>query len=175
MTVVSISRIFSIGLCVIGLLLAGAAGATTRKPVTNPSAVLPSGATIYFVRPKELKLFSFTFDILVDSQNAGELAAGTYFVINMPAGRHILEVQGNAFVGGIKSEVEFLGGETYFLEVGPNPDAFAPGAQVLQSLTAGGAGLSGKVLPGRGPSGRFYSLDTHEGRDAIAALRNVTR
>ncbi len=64
------------------------------------------------------------------------------------------------------------GGRTYFIELGPYGNA--PGMQIAQSLTMGGAGLRGTALSGKGISARFYLLDEKQGGEQIAGLKNVT-
>lgn len=167
------SRALFVGLSLIGLLIAvDASAAGARDATAKPSPSAAANSTIYIIRQKEFKLLSFAFDTFVDKQKAGELAAGTYLVVRRPPGHHSVTLVGNGWSGGLESNLETVGGRTYFIELGPS--GYAPGMQIAQSLTMRGAGLRGTPLPGTG-GGAFYLLDEKQGAEQIAGLKNVTR
>ena len=142
---------------------ASARDTTTAKP--GPPA--PASSTIYIIRQKEFRLLSLALDIVVDEQNAGELAAGTYLVVRRPAGHHSVAVPGL-----LEGDLDTVGGRSYFIEYGPS--GYAPGTQIPQSLVMGGAGTRGTPLPGSGMTARFYLLDEKQGGEQIAGLKNAT-
>ena len=166
-------RVISAALYLMCLIPAGAAAAEPRQATAKP--VAPAGAgssTIYIIRQKEFKVFSFALDIVVDKQKAGELSAGTYLVVRRPPGHHSVVIPGGVLSSDLESDLDTVGGRTYFIELGPYGNA--PGMQIAQSLTMGGAGMRGTALPGKGISARFYLLDEKQGGEQIAGLKNVT-
>jgi hypothetical protein len=167
------ARIFSLSLCLAAYIFAGASAAVAREVTTKPVAPAAAGSsTIYIIRQKEFKVFSFALDIVVDKQKAGELTAGTYLVVRRPPGHHSVVIPGGVLSSDLESDLDTVGGRTYFIELGPYGNA--PGMQIAQSLTMGGAGLRGTPLPGKGISARFYLLDEKQAAEQIAGLKNVT-
>jgi hypothetical protein len=166
-------RAISVVLCLMCLVPAGASAEKAREATAKPVApAAAGGSTIYIIRQKEFKVFSFALDIVVDKQKAGELTAGTYLVVRRPPGHHSVVIPGGILSSDLESDLDTVGGRTYFIELGPYGNA--PGMQLAQSLTMGGAGLRGTVLPGKGISARFYLLDEKQGAEQIAGLKNVT-
>jgi hypothetical protein len=167
------ARVLSISLCLVAYVFAGAPTAPAREATAKPVASAGAGSTtIYIIRQKEFKVFSFALDIVVDKQKAGELTAGTYLVVRRPPGHHSVVIPGGILSSDLESDLDTVGGRTYFIELGPY--GYAPGMQIAQSLTMGGAGLRGTALPGKGISARFYLLDEKQGGEQIAGLKNVT-
>jgi hypothetical protein len=167
------ARVLSLSLCLVAYVFAGASTAAAGEATAKP--VAPAGAgssTIYIIRQKEFKVFSFALDIVVDKQKAGELTAGTYLVVRRPPGHHSVVIPGGVLSSDLESDLDTVGGRTYFIELGPYGNA--PGMQLAQSLTMGGAGMRGTALPGKGISARFYLLDEKQGGEQIAGLKNVT-
>jgi hypothetical protein len=166
------ARVLSLSLSLLAYVFAGASTAAAQV-VAKPSAPAGAGSsTIYIIRQKEFKVFSFALDIVVDKQKAGELSAGTYLVVRRPPGHHSVVIPGGVLSSDLESDVDTVGGRTYFIELGPYGNA--PGMQIAQSLTMGGAGMRGTALPGKGISARFYLLDEKQGGEQIAGLKNVT-
>ena len=168
------ARLLFLSLCLAAYVFAGASAAPARDETAKP--VAPAGAgssTIYIIRQKEFKVFSFALDIVVDKQKAGELSAGTYLVVRRPPGHHSVVIPGGVLSSELESDFDTVGGRTYFIELGPY--GYAPGMQIAQSLTMGGAGLRGTALPGKGILARFYLLDAKQGGEQIAGLKNATR
>ena len=167
-------RVISVVLCLMCLVPAGASAEKAREATAKP--VAPAGAgssTIYIIRQKEFKVFSFALDIVVDKQKAGELTAGTYLVVRRPPGHHSVVIPGGVLSSELESDLDTVGGRSYFIEYGPF--GYGPGAQFAQSLLMGGAGTRGTPLPGSGMTLRFYLLDEKQGGEQIAGLKNVTR
>jgi hypothetical protein len=168
------ARVLSLSMCVVAYVFAGASTPVAREATAKPVAPAAAGSsTIYIIRQKEFKVFSFALDIVVDKQKAGELTAGTYLVVRRPPGHHSVVIPGGVLSSDLESDLDTVGGRTYFIELGPY--GYAPGMQIAQSLTMGGAGLRGTALPGKGISARFYLLDEKQGGEQIAGLKNATR
>jgi hypothetical protein len=168
------ARLLSLSLCLVAYIFAGASTAAARDATAKPVAPAAGAgsSTIYIIRQKEFKVFSFALDIVVDKQKAGELTAGTYLVVRRPPGHHSVVIPGGVLSSDLESDLDTVGGRTYFIELGPYGNA--PGMQLAQSLTMGGAGMRGTALPGKGISARFYLLDEKQGGEQIAGLKNVT-
>src|SRR5580698_5718449 len=167
------TRTILVGISIVALAVTGAAAEEPRQAMAKPVAPAAAGSsTIYIIRQKEFKVFSFALDIVVDKQKAGELSAGTYLVVRRPPGHHSVVIPGGVLSSDLESDLDTVGGRTYFIELGPYGNA--PGMQIAQSLTMGGAGLRGTALPGKGISARFYLLDEKQGGEQIAGLENVT-
>jgi hypothetical protein len=170
---VYISRVFSIAFCLMAVILATVTVANSRETTSRIVASAPSNATIYLIRPKGI-IPAASFQIKVDDRAIGALPPGAYFVLSQPRGRHTLEIAGGILGTGWQSEIEFNGGQTYFIEIGPH--SYAPGTQLLHMVLAG---TSGQLLPGRGSpfshAYRFFSLDAEHGRAAIAGLTKLAR
>ena len=168
-----ISRVFCIGFSLMFVILASVSVATSREMTSRIVASAPSSATIYLIRPKGI-IPAASFQIKIDDRAIGELPTGAYFVLNQSRGRHTLEIAGGILSTGWQSEIEFNGGQTYFIEIGPH--SYAPGTQLLHMVLAG---TRGQLLPGRGSpfshAYRFFSLDADHGRAAIAGLTKLTR
>ena len=175
--IMEIARAVVFGLLLgLSMNLLAATGATAQQPrqaTAKPVAPAAAGSsTIYIIRQKEFKVFSFALDIVVDKQKAGELTAGTYLVVRRPPGHYSVVIPGGVLSSDLESDLDTVGGRTYFIELGPYGNA--PGMQIAQSLTMGGAGMRGTALPGKGISARFYLLDEKQGGEQIAGLKNVT-
>ena len=165
---VTTACVLSLSLCLLAYVFAGASTAAARDATAKPVAPAAAGSsTIYIIRQKEFRLLTLALDIVVDEQNVGELAAGTYLVVRRPAGHHSVAVPGL-----LEGDLDTVGGRSYFIEYGPS--GYAPGTQILQSLVMGGAGTRGTPLPGSGMTARFYLLDEKQGGEQIAGLKNVT-
>src|SRR5580700_692919 len=146
-------RAISIVSSLMCLVPAGASAEKAREMTAKPVApAAASSSTIYIIRQKEFRLLTLALDIVVDEQNAGELAAGTYLVVRRPAGHHSVAVPGL-----LEGDLDTVGGRSYFIEYGPS--GYGPGAQFAQSLLMGGAGTRGTLLPGSGITAGFYLLD----------------
>jgi hypothetical protein len=167
-------RTFLLALCFVSLSVESAS--TQTKPDTTPKLQShPSGqVTIYIFRPNSIVSAIWgrasSPDIKVNGHKVGELVAGTYLVINRPAGRHILEIN-SSLAGPWQSEVIFAAGQTYYFEIAPRPSG-APGRDLVNVLVSN---IHGQFVPGNGVFAglSFYSLDGEHGRTEIASLKRI--
>src|SRR6185295_13144796 len=104
--------------------------------------------------------------IKVNDKPVGELAAGSYFVVQRPPGTYKITVQD--FSKACETDVRFEPGMSHYFELGPvvrmNADEFV----------AASMGVTGRPVPCRsGGDSRlmFYSLDSAAGAAAIAKLK----
>jgi Protein of unknown function (DUF2846) len=174
------ASVVAVGFCVLSLVApAAAATATTPAPkgAAKP-APHPSGrATIYFIRPEglipALTRAANTPEIFIDGNKVGALKGGCYFSVSEPAGHHSVEARSGLFNIAWKSEMNFDGGKTYFLEVAPLARG-AIGSQLLQRALAGTEGVA---LPGEGAWAHYHFLllEVEQGREAIAKLPKATQ
>jgi uncharacterized protein DUF2846 len=152
------------------LFLAVLAGCSTAQTITyEPQNQSLDGrqGQIYFIRhPSVLSGFGAP-PIKVDGKLVGELAAGTYFVVQRPPGTHKITVQD--FSKECETDVRFEPGMSHYFELGPVVRTNADG------FTADSMGITGRPVPCRPGGGSrlmFYSLDSAAGAAAIAKLKD---
>lgn len=169
--------VVAVGFALLWLVAPAEAAATTPNAPAK-SASHPSGrATIYFIRPEglipALTRAASPPDIFIDGNKIGVLTVGSYFSVSEPAGHHSVEARSGMFNLAWKSEMDFDGGQTYFLEVAPRTNGGAA-TEVLQQALIGteGVALSGK---GDWATFHFLLLDAVQGRAAIAKLPKATQ
>jgi len=151
------------------LCLAALAGCSTAQTTTfEPQNQALDGRQghLYFIRyPSVLSGYGAP-PIKVNDKPVGELAAGSYFVVQRPPGTYKITVQD--FSKACETDVRFEPGMSHYFELGPvvrmNADEFV----------AASMGVTGRPVPRRsGGDSRlmFYSLDSAAGAAAIAKLK----
>lgn len=98
----------------------------------------------------------------------GELAAGTYFVVDRPPGTHKITVYGIRDTIGCETDVSFQPGMSHYFELGPIVRTN------MEGFIADSMGVTGRPVPCRSGSSSqfmFYSLDSAAGAAAIAKLK----
>ena len=106
--------------------------------------------------------------IKANGKLVGELAAGTYFVVDRPPGTHKITVYGVRDTIGCETDVSFQPGMSYYFELGPVVRTNMDG------IISDSMGVTGRPVPCR-PGGSsyfmFYSLDPAAGAAVIAKLQ----
>jgi hypothetical protein len=144
----------------------GAAQTITFEPQNQP--LDGRQGRLYFIRHPSVMSGFGTPPIKVDGKLVGELAAGTYIVVDRPPGTHKITVYGARDSIGCETDVSFALGMSHYFELGPIVRTNAEGF-IVDSM-----GITGRPVPcryGEGSQYMFYSLDSAAGAAAVAKLK----
>lgn len=150
------------------LFLAALAGCSTAQTTTfEPQNQALDGRQghLYFIRHPSVLSGYGAPPIKVNDKPVGELAAGSYFVVQRPPGTYKITV--HYFSKACETDVRFEPGMSHYFELGPVVRTNAEG------FIADSMGVTGRPVPCRsgGDGFMFYSLDSAAGTAAIAKLR----
>jgi hypothetical protein len=160
---------FSPALLFLTVLAACSTAQTTTFEPQNQS-LDPRLGRLYLIRHASVMNGYGAPPIKANGKPVGELAAGTYFVVDRPAGTHKITVYGVRDTVGCEADVNFQPGMSHYFELGPVVRTNMDG------IIAESMGVTGRPVPCNPGSNlyyMFYSLDPAAGAAAVAKLKRT--
>jgi len=155
------------------LFLAVLAGCNTAQTTTFEPQNQPLDGRqgrLYLIRHSSVMSGYGAPPIKANGKLVGELAAGTYFVIDRPPGTHKITVYGIRDTIGCETDVSFQPGMSHYFELGPIVRTN------MEGIIADSMGVTGRPVPcksGHSSQFMFYSLDSAAGAAVIAKLKRT--
>ncbi|WP_170937127.1 MULTISPECIES: DUF2846 domain-containing protein [Rhodomicrobium] len=123
-------------------------------------------ARVYFVRAKTMVGVALSPDIKVDGKGVGNLAAGSAFFIDRPAGHYKLTLDHEFEPGVYNRDITLVAGQTQYFQVvqeGRLPLYVAIGPSMVP-INGGGNGIEGPF--------QLRAIGQKEGEALIASVQN---
>jgi hypothetical protein len=125
-------------------------------------------ARLYFIRHPSVMAGAGAPPIKVDGKLVGELGAGSYFVVDRPAGAHKITVMDVRDQVSCESDITVQPGMSHYFELGLQAHTN------IEGFAATSWGTTGSPVPCRYselPRMMFYSLDAAAGAAVVAKLK----
>lgn len=123
-------------------------------------------ARIHFVRPKAIVGMGLSPDIKVNGQLIGNLAVGSAFFVDRPAGQYRLTLDHEFEPGVFNRDVTLAAGQSYYFQV-----VQGGGAPVYVVIGTTVAPINGGGSRGEGPF-QLKALDEKQGQALINSVQN---